>query len=144
MSSPSLFHASWDPEVHAGTGTASRAVWRWAPSESSCPNTPETETKVTSAQQLSGHTGEAVSSSSHSPRPHSNVGLLPALIPLWQEPPGPVWWKVWKRQNVTQNVSQFLATSRVFTIFSHYRTHNQNTIYTWFKNVICIRIKTTC
>lgn len=45
MLSPSPFHVSWGPEAHVDTETASRVVWRLAPSESSCPNTPATETK---------------------------------------------------------------------------------------------------
>lgn len=44
---PSPFHGSWDPGARADTETASKDVWRWALSASSCPNTPETETQVT-------------------------------------------------------------------------------------------------
>lgn len=44
---PSPFHGSWDPGARADTETASKDVWRWALSVSSCPNTPETETQVT-------------------------------------------------------------------------------------------------
>lgn len=87
MFSPSLFHVNWDPEARAGTETALMAVWQSAPWESSCPNTPETETTKRSQQTFEWtyrelFTRSPASSLRRVPRPHSSVGSLPTQILL--------------------------------------------------------------